>query len=336
MDTVVRQGASWPGAIAVSGGGDSIGLLLLLAEWARATGQPPPSVLTVNHGLRPAAAQEAAAVAARSRAWGLDAHVLAWRGRKPLSDIEGAAREARYRLMGAWCRANGIGCLYVGHTIDDQAETFLLRLARGSGVDGLAAMTEVSPFPVSDWEAIRVVRPLLSVSRARVRAFLAGRGETWLEDDMNANPRFARARLRAAWPALEKAGLSVERIAAASRHLARARAALDHDTVQLLLWASLAKGEYVLLDGAQIVAAPEEVGLRALARVLMHVSGQPFRPRFERLERLLGAIRADALRGGRTLHGCCIGPAVKRDRSFGAQTLRIGREIGRQPGESCK
>jgi tRNA(Ile)-lysidine synthase len=147
MAKVAALGAQWPGAVAVSGGGDSIALMLLLAAWARAQETPAPIVLTVDHGLRKGSARDARNVLARSKAAGLEAHVLTWRGNKPSADIEAAARDARYRLLGMWCLAHRIRSLYVAHSLEDQAETFLLRLARGSGIDGLSAMAPVARFP---------------------------------------------------------------------------------------------------------------------------------------------------------------------------------------------
>jgi tRNA(Ile)-lysidine synthase len=326
MEQVFAGGGDWPGAVGVSGGADSLALLFLLAGWVGETGKPPPVVLTVDHGLQPDSRRVAQEVVQRARALDLTPHVLRWTGRKPASDVEAAAREARYRLMGNWCRGHGINCLYVAHSRDDQAETFLLRLMRGSGVDGLAAMTVVAPFPAANCENLRLARPLLSVSRSSLRSYLAARGEGWFEDDMNADPRFARARLRKDWPFLEKLGFSAERVAAAARHLGRARAALDQAGTDLLVRACRWQGEQVFLDTRAMAAAPEEIALRALARVLMDVSGRFYRPRFERLERLAAAVRSNDVRGGRTLHGCCIGPASKRDACFGPWTLRIVRE----------
>ncbi|HWE05976.1 MAG TPA: tRNA lysidine(34) synthetase TilS [Rhizomicrobium sp.] len=332
MEAVERLGASWPAAAAVSGGGDSLALLLLLEEWARGGSRPAPIVLIVDHRLKPHSGRDALKVASGAVARGLEAHVLSWRGRKPAANIESSAREARYRLMGDWCQANGIACLFVAHSINDQAETFVLRLSRGSGVDGLAAMAPVSPFPLPGFEELRVARPLLGESRSRLRAFLKLRGETWLEDEMNSDPRFARARLRAAWPALEQLGLSATRVAAAARHLARARTALDLDAEELLARASRKMGEYVLADAVRLGGAAEEIGLRSLARLLMQVSGRHQRPRFESLESLFAAIRSGALGGGRTLHGCRIGRAPKRRALFGPDTLLISREAKRARG----
>ena len=326
MENVLAGGAEWPGAVAVSGGADSLALLLLLVDWAANKEMPPPVVLTVDHGLQSDSKRVAEAVARRARALHLRAYVLRWTGRKPSADIESAARDARYRLMGNWCRRHRINCLYVAHSLDDQAETFLLRLMRGSGVDGLSAMTAVAPFPIANFEGLRLARPVLSVPRSTLRSFLDARGENWFDDDMNADPRFARARLRKTWPVLEEMGFSTDRIAAAARHLGRARAALDQATAELLERACRKGGGQVFLDGRAIAEAPEEIALRALARVLMSVSSRAYRPRFERLERLAVAVRSNNVKGGRTLHGCCIWPASKGNACFGLRTLRIARE----------
>ncbi len=334
-----REGAPWPGALAVSGGGDSLALMLLAADWAKRRSRASPVVLSVNHGLRPDSLRDAHAVAARARAIGLDAHVLCWEGPKPSSDIEAAARAARYDLLGGWCYEHAIAGLYLAHTLDDQAETFLLRLARGSGLDGLAAMRMVSALPSPRWNTVKLVRPLLGERRRSLRHFLEARGENWLEDPLNCDPRFARTRLRAAWPALEECGLSADRIAAAASHLGRAREALEEDARSLAARACRFEGCVALLDAAAIADAPAEVAMRCLVFVLMQVSGRVYRPRFERLERLYSALVGP---GGpvvaRTLHGCRLGPARKAEAVFGCATLRITPEKPRNSrlARDCK
>lgn len=304
-------------------------LMALLSEWAEARAKPPPIVLTVDHGLRPGSAREGKAVLAAAKTAGLEAHALKWTGAKPKSDIEAAAREARYRLMGTWCRRHGIPALYLAHTREDQAETFLLRLARGTGLDGLAAMQPVAPFPLPGFGELVLARPLLGMGRSDLRAFLEGRGLAWSEDPMNEDPRFARVRLRAMWPALEAAGLTPGRIADAASHLARARAALEAAVSDALARHVRFEAGRALFDPAALGDTSEEVGLRVLAALLGRVSGAAYRPRFERLKRLYGAILAGKLGKGRTLHGCRIAPAPKRQAHFGGGTLMIVRETAR-------
>ena len=329
MEALDAAGALWPGAVAVSGGGDSVALMLLLADFAKHAKLPAPAVLTVDHGLRPESAKDAKAVARIAADAGLKAHVLVWKGEIPKSDIEAQARFARYRLMGDWLKAHQVSALYVAHTIEDQAETFLLRLARGSGLDGLSAMRTIAPYPLPGYEGIGLIRPLLDMPRSALREYLKSRKREWLEDPMNDDPRFARNRIRAAWPQLEELGLSPSRLADAAEHLGRAREALDDMTQSLLDRASRFGGEGALVDSVRLKMAPREVGLRALAGALSKVAGEAYRPRFGRLERLFDAIREGTLGGGATLHGCRVSPAPRHLCVFGTGTLAITPEPAR-------
>lgn len=328
MDRFAAGGA-WPGALAVSGGGDSLALMHLAARWAKARRLPAPIVLSVDHGLTPGSDRIARAVARQARALGLKAVVLSEKGQKPKSDIEGWARQARYGLMGAWLARHRLATLYLGHTEDDQAETFLLRLARGSGLDGLSGMRPLAPFPLSEFSGHRLARPMLNLSRAALRDWLEQEGLSWREDPMNQEPRFARTRIRALSPAMAAAGLSAGRIADAARHLARAREALDLVTEAVLARAARPHGDQddaLLLDAAALIAAPREVALRAFALLLGRVSGKAYRPRFDSLERLFDSIAEGRLGGGATLSGCRLFPAPRRWQAFGPQTLVLQRE----------
>ena len=326
------------GAVAVSGGGDSLALMLLLRGFAQASKLVPPMVLTVDHGLRASSAKDAKQVAAWARKAGLKAHVLTWRGKKPKTGLEAAAREARYRLMGAWLAKRGIATLFVGHNQDDQAETFLQRLARGSGLDGLAGMRAHAPWPSPDFPQLGVTRPLLGLRREDLRAYLKAQGQAWLEDPMNQDDSFDRVKMRKAQAVLAQAGLSSPRLAAAAAHLARARESLEIVTQAVLLraakpWEGVAGG--VLLDSAALAAAPREVGLRALASVLMAVGRQTYRPRFESLERLFDRIAQAKLSGGATLHACHIRPLGRAKKDFAPFDLAVTPESPRKTGSSA-
>jgi tRNA(Ile)-lysidine synthase len=325
----------WPGAVGVSGGADSLALMHLLALWARKAKAAAPVVLTVDHGLRRGSAVDAKAVARWAKALQLKCEILTVKSAKPKSDIEAWARDARLGLMHRAMAKRGLTTLYLAHHQDDQAETFLLRLARGSGLDGLAAMQPLAPFPLPEAEGLMLARPLLATPRAALRDFLTSQKQDWLEDPMNAETRFARNRMRALLPLLAEAGLTAQRIADAAFHLARARQALDLATAAVLARAiRRPDGEnsdtVLLLDGEALAAAPREIGLRALAALLKNVAGTVYRPRFDALERLFGQIAAKGgLRAGVTLNGCRIGPAPVRWQAFGPQTLVIRQESSR-------
>jgi len=190
-------------------------------------------------------------------------------------------------------------------------------------------MRAFAPYAQPGHGDLALARPLLDFARAELRAFLQARRQSWLDDPMNEDPRFARVKLRRAAPELATLGLSPPRLSAAAKHLARARAALEATTEVWLKQHCRFEAGRAIVDGRALAGIPAEIGLRALAHVLGRVSGHAYRPRFERLERLYAAIGLGDLRAARTLHGCRVGPAARRDAAFGPGTLTILRERGR-------
>ncbi len=287
-------------AVALSGGADSLALCLLCQKWTEARGGSVLA-LTVDHRLRPESTLEAATVGQRLGAWGIEHQILTWDGAKPLAGIQEAAREARYRLLIEHAASRGIFHLLLAHHREDQAETLLLRLAHGSGLDGLAGMAAIRELP-----ALRLLRPLLEIPKAALIATCTNAGATWVEDPSNRSPAYARARLRAAADALGREGLSAKRLATTARRLGEARAALDDATATLLAHtATLHDAGFLTLDPAPLHRAPAEIGKRALGRCLALIGGASLPPRRERLEALWDAIAA-GLPDGRTLAGCRI------------------------------
>jgi len=318
--------------LAVSGGPDSTALLVLFDRWrqnvrascagAAPAGPPPAVVATVDHRLRPAAAAEAAAVAELAGRLGLAHRTLVWDGAKPAADLQAAARAARYRLLASLAAELDFDAVVTAHSRDDQAETLLLRLAHGSGVDGLAAMAPARPLA----DGVDLVRPLLDVPRGRLGACLAAAGVAAADDPSNADPRFARVRLRRLMPGLAAEGMTTERLAAVARRAGRAAAALAA-TADALATTALAvhPGGFARLDAAALAAAPEEIALRLLGRAVA-VAGAPptYGPRLERLEAALAAVLAGE-RVRRTLAGAVL------DRRGDA--LWVYREAGREAAE---
>ncbi|KDB05463.1 tRNA(Ile)-lysidine synthetase [Defluviimonas sp. 20V17] len=295
--------------VAVSGGGDSLALLHLLHDWAAANGVAL-SAATVDHGLRAAAAAEAAMVADVCAGLGLPHAVLRWRGWEGRGNLPDAARRARYRLLGDWARGQGLAAVALGHTLDDQAETLLMRLARGSGVDGLSAMAARREAGGMVW-----LRPLLGVRRGTLRDLLRARGVGWAEDPSNDDPAFDRVKARRALAALAPLGIDAAGLAATAGRMATARAALAHAAHALAQDCVSIEAGDVVIDRPLFEAAPEETRLRLMAHALGFVGSAEYRPRLASLQAALGA----ALGGRRrTLAGCLIRPR--------ARSLRITRE----------
>lgn len=316
-------------ALAVSGGGDSMALLHLYSRW-RGLGDPVPEavVLTVDHGLRPEAADEIALVAARCADLRLSHRILSWRGPKPASGLQQAARAARYSLMLAQMAREDIGALVLAHTRDDQAETFLDRLARGSGVYGLACMS-----PVSRRDGVELVRPLLDVPRKRLRADLTAAGLSWAEDRSNADPQFRRVRMRRLLPDLAAEGLTAARLGATARNLARAATALDGYVDTAIAGHVACHPAGPCRFAANLLAQlPEEIALRLVARLVRETGGASYVPRLSRLEAAVASLQAGE--GRRTLGGCVLerrGPDVLLYREVGRTGLP---DIRLAPGET--
>ena len=199
--------------LAVSGGPDSTALLWLAARWRDGLARPPKLIaVTVDHGLRKESAREARAVGTLAAKLRIEHRTLRWQGKKPNTGIQAAARNARYRLLAKAVTRAGGTVLLTGHTLDDQAETVLFRMARGSGVGGLGGMAISGPVPVPEGRGVHLVRPLLRLPKARLIATLKAAKVAYAADPSNADPRFARPRLRTLMPLLAREGLTAQRL----------------------------------------------------------------------------------------------------------------------------
>lgn len=317
-------------ALAVSGGPDSLAVMHLVARWrAERDSGPTLSVLTVDHGLRPDARDEALMVARMASSLGLSHAILTWEGGGAHSaSLQARARAARYDLMAAYCHAHDIPALVVAHHLDDQAETFLMRLKRGSGLDGLAAIPERGA-----WAGIAILRPLLDVPKARLVATLVEQGIGFASDPSNFDPRFERARVRASADALTALGLTPEALALSARRLRRAREALE-EAAQSFLAANSETSEagYSLIDQESLALAPQEIALRALSGLIGAVGGGDEKIRLAKLEALLAALAENPAKT-HTLGRCRLEPFSGRlgiFREVRAKGLPVARL---QPGE---
>ena len=295
--------------VAVSGGGDSVALLHLLAEWSR-KGGPELHAATVDHGLRAEAAAEAAGVAALCRALGVPHDTLRWQGWHGTGNLMDAARRARLRLIGGWALGLGIEHVALGHTMDDQAETFLMRLARGSGVDGLASMSAHRRSDGIIWE-----RPLLDMRRAELREFLVARGASWVEDPSNDDQQFDRIKMRKALAVLKPLGITPNRIADTVFLMSMARDTLQGAALRLAETVAREEAGSIVIEKRALVMEPYETQLRFVAAAIRCVSSADYRPR---LDGLMEAFADVVSQRKRTLSGCIL--------SSDATHIRITRE----------
>jgi len=295
--------------LAVSGGSDSTALLVLAARWAKRLKRPPKlTAITIDHGLRPESAREAAAVKRLARRLGVPHRTLRWRGNKPKSGLQEAARIARYRLLAQAAARAGCEHVLTAHTLDDQAETVLFRLARGSGLTGLAGMAHASALPAGGEMAIFLVRPLLHVSKARLVATLQAAGVDHSEDPTNRDPRYARTRLRTLMPALAREGLDAKSLARLAARMRRAEATIEFAVVAAR--AALTPDPWhergpIVFETVRFNDLPAEVALRLLGRAITH-AGNEGPVELGKLEWLCEALRQARAPLRRTLAGALV------------------------------
>jgi tRNA(Ile)-lysidine synthase len=299
-----------PGLVlAVSGGPDSTALLVLAARWAKQLKHAPKLIaVTIDHGLRPEAAREAAMVKQLARRLGVPHRTLHWRGEKPQSGLQEAARYARYELLGQIATRARFAHILTAHTLDDQAETVLFRLARGSGLFGLTGMAHAAPLPLRGVREIFLVRPLLHLPKARLVATLKAARIAYAEDPSNRDPRFTRTRLRSLMPALAREGLDARGLARFAARLRRAES-----TIQVAVQAArsalapLPWREHgpIVFETAPFAGLPAEVALRLLGEAVAH-TGDEGPVELAKLESLYEALRQARSRLRRTLAGALI------------------------------
>jgi tRNA(Ile)-lysidine synthase len=266
--------------------------------------------VTVDHGLRPESAAEARAVKRLAGRLGVPHRTLRWTGKKPRTGLQRAAREARYRLLAAAACAAKADHVLTAHTLDDQAETLLIRMSRGSGIGGLAGIRKVSalPLPNASGAGMLLVRPLLDIPKARLVATLRHARIAFAEDASNRDPRFARARLRNVMPALAREGLDAARLALLARRIQRAEAALEYcvDAAASELSAQpWAQDAPLALDAEKFFALPAEIALRLLGRAIACV-GDEGPVELAKLEALHAALGPAGTGLRRTLAGALV------------------------------
>lgn len=269
-------------AVAVSGGVDSVCLLCWLADMGL-----HPIALHVNHGLRDVAAAEAQYVQDLCAARGVECHVFEWTGEKPTTGLEAAARGARYKMMTDFCRENNVDALLVAHQADDQIETFLMNLGRGSGLSGLAAMR-----PVSVRDGVKIVRPLLNVWRHELKQYCDDNGIKYCTDAMNSDIKYTRVRIRQNRHLLADAlGISDERILLAINNLNRVRDAIETNVADLV--AMVKNGRRAVFLDSFLFDQDDNIRLKFIGTLIQQIGGDNYQPRLNSLRRALSNLGGD-------------------------------------------
>lgn len=293
-------------ALGLSGGPDSLALCKFLSLWSEKHGGPVIHAITVDHGLRAESAQEAEQIAEWIAGWPKVEHViLRWQGEKPKSKIQEEARHARYERIADYCCRKKIMHVFLAHHQDDQAETFLFRLAKGSGLDGLAAM-----MPVQDFRSgLVLLRPLLDVPKEELVAACAAMDVPFVRDPSNEDDRYARVRLRKAKEVLTEEGLTPKRLSVTAKRLARARHALD-ELADMALQDIMVDNETgrIVLNYQILRAWPGEIGFRVMLKAMAKLrANDDFGPRMEKAEALFEELMIKPNFKQKTLGGVMIG-----------------------------
>ncbi len=309
-------------AAAVSGGADSMALCLLLNDWAQTNGSTVIAV-TIDHGLRPESANEAAQVGAWMRERNIAHHIVPWRHTvKPDANIQEQARKARYGLLNDFCKTNHILHLCAGHHQNDSAENFLIRLSRGSGVYGLSATD-----PVSYLQNARLLRPLLNIPKSRLTATLQSAHQNWIEDPSNDNDDYTRIQFRKHQEIFSYLGLTPERLHSTAQNMRRARIALESQTaIAAAKSMRIDPMGFAVINAAMFCGFDDEIGMRLLAGILACIGGRDYPPRLHSLQHLYDAIQDTFKTNGaswpKTLSGCIVDIELKS----GEKTILVCRE----------
>lgn len=294
--------------LGVSGGPDSTALMVLVARWRKRRKSGPRIVaVTVDHGLRKEARREAAEVKRVARTFGIEHRTMKWAAPKPTSGLQEKARLARYALLAKAAQQVGAPFVVTAHTRDDQAETILFRMARGSGLTGLAGMSPVTRVPIEGGPLLS--RPLLDIPKERLIATLQARQIAFAQDPSNVDRTYTRVRWRALMPDLAREGMDAARLAVLARRLRRANAALERvvDTAARLI-ATVSDGGPIVVPLERFYDLPDEIALRLVGRAIGLV-GSEGPVELGKLESLMAALASHGrqpTRFRRTLAGALV------------------------------
>lgn len=273
-------------AVAVSGGIDSMSLVLSMNEYSKKNNLKI-TALTVDHKLRKESTEEAEYVSNICKKFNIEHHILTWDEEKPKTNIEAIAREKRYNLISNFCEKNKIKYLITAHHLEDQAETFFIRLFRGSGIDGLSSMSEIS-----NLFGLTIIRPFLNLHKSDLKNFLIENNIKWVEDKSNSDEKFLRNKIRNFLNTFENKQQITERINFAIQEIVKCKKNIENELEEveknILDFSSFG---ICLIYRENLISIEEDLALRLLAKTSMKISGNIYKPRLEKLKRLFSEIK---------------------------------------------
>lgn len=289
-------------AVAVSGGVDSIVLLHLIISWSRKNNFPIPTALTVNHGLRPESEKEANFVSNYVQKFGVESFILNWEKENIISNVQSHARKARYFLLTEWCKKNNIQNLFLAHHRDDQVETFLMRLERGSGIDGLSSMCYKYFF-----NGVYILRPLLDFSRSDIEKYAKSHHLLWVNDKSNQDVKYRRTLYRNLLKVSDNQEILTKRICLTALHMKRAIKALMHYTrIAFDDCVNIHDLGYIEIKLEKFLILPEEIAIRVLLYSIMVIGNKYYKPRYKSFLFIFDKILSKKCDVDHTFSGCRI------------------------------
>jgi tRNA(Ile)-lysidine synthase len=301
-------------AVAVSGGCDSVALTILLDEFCRGK-KIKLFAVTIDHKMRESSSREALELGKILAKKKISHEVLSiFKKEVPQKNIEASLRELRYDMLRGFCEENKIEHLFLGHHAGDVAENFLIRLFRGSGLDGLSTMAEVG-----EYKGIKLTRPLLDFEKDDLKSFLTEKKIKWFEDETNDDEKFLRNKIRKFFESFEEKNLIQKRIKKATDEISQMRDFLDEVLLREAYSAVRFEGNYFLLNHEKFKQIPRKIGLKILALILMEVGGKEYKPRLEKLQRFYEWIVETENHKKKNFYGCMVA-------KFDAEFLKVYAE----------
>lgn len=291
-------------AVAVSGGCDSLALTLLLKEFSKINNIQLLAI-TIDHKMRQNSSLEAKEVAKILSKEEVFHQILEIKNNEVFDkNIEANMRKYRYDLLYEFCQKNEVNHLFLGHHINDVAENFLIRLFRGSGLDGLSTMKESSEF-----KKIKLIRPLLNITKSELKNYLLQKNISWIEDESNKDEKFLRNKIRNFLESFEESDLIAKRIKNSTDEISEIRDYFDDlmlEYAQEILEFSMNENPRFLINLDKLKKINEKYALKILSLIFMEISQRNYKPRLKELKIFYYYLLQNQKIKPRNFYGCSV------------------------------